>query len=251
MAKRNVELLLNKTVESLGLVGDVVKVKPGHARNYLLPHGLAEYPTAEKIEALKEARAKAAAEMQKRQEARAKLIERLAGVTIKLIRSVNDQGVLYGAVTHRDIADQLAIDKFDVEIRAVRLANTVRRIGTYTCAIVFDRELRTEINVEVLPDRTLELFQQSVDAERAVETEEPAEETQESEDAGEDEAADGEAKGKKGKKGKKSADKGDDEGDSKSAKAGKGEKSEKAEKADASEKHGKSDKGKKPKKDKD
>ena len=242
MAKRNVELLLNISVENLGLVGDVVKVKPGHARNYLLPHGLAEYPTAEKIEALKDARATAAAAMQKRQEGRAKLIERLTDITIKLIRSVNDQGALYGAVTHRDIFDQLHLDGFPVEIHAVRLANTVRRIGSYTCAIVFDRELRTEINIEVLPDRTLELFQQSVDAERAAESEEAVEEMEEATDeaAGDDSA--GESKGKKGKKekkGKKSADKSDEEA------APKAEKSEKAEKA------GKSDKGKKSKKDKD
>ena len=242
MAKRNVELLLNISVENLGLVGDVVKVKPGHARNYLLPHGLAEYPTAEKIEALKDARATAAAAMQKRQEGRAKLIERLTDITIKLIRSVNDQGALYGAVTHRDIFDQLHLDGFPVEIHAVRLANTVRRIGSYTCAIVFDRELRTEINIEVLPDRTLELFQQSVDAERAAESEEAVEEMEEATDeaAGDDSA--GESKGKKGKKekkGKKSADKSDEEA------APKAEKSEKSEKA------GKSDKGKKSKKDKD
>ncbi len=240
MAKRNVELLLNITVENLGLVGDVVKVKPGHARNYLLPHGLAEYPTAEKIEALKEARATAAAAMQKRQEGRAKLIARLTDVTIKLIRSVNDQGALYGAVTHRDIFDQLHADGFPVEIHAVRLANTVRRIGSYTCAIVFDRELRTEINIEVLPDRTLELFQQNVDAERAAENAE----VEETETAGSDAEAgdDSESKGSKGKKekkGKKSADKSDEEA------APKAEKSEKAEKA------GKSDKGKKSKKDKD
>ena len=241
MAKRNVELLLNITVENLGLVGDVVKVKPGHARNYLLPHGLAEYPTAEKIEALKDARATAAAAMQKRQEGRAKLIARLTDVTIKLIRSVNDQGALYGAVTHRDIFDQLQVDGFPVEIHAVRLANTVRRIGSYTCAIVFDRELRTEINIEVLPDRTLELFQQSVDAERAAENEEVAEDANEaSTDAeGSDDSEDKGKKGKKEKKGKKSADKSDEEA------APKAEKSEKAEKA------GKSDKGKKSKKDKD
>ena len=242
MAKRNVELLLNISVENLGLVGDVVKVKPGHARNYLLPHGLAEYPTAEKIEALKDARATAAAAMQKRQEGRAKLIERLTDITIKLIRSVNDQGALYGAVTHRDIFDQLHLDGFPVEIHAVRLANTVRRIGSYTCAIVFDRELRTEINIEVLPDRTLELFQQSVDAERAAESEEAVEEMEEATDeaAGDDSASEGKGKkGKKEKKGKKSADKSDEEA------APKAEKSEKSEKA------GKSDKGKKSKKDKD
>ena len=242
MAKRNVELLLNISVENLGLVGDVVKVKPGHARNYLLPHGLAEYPTAEKIEALKDARATAAAAMQKRQEGRAKLIERLTDITIKLIRSVNDQGALYGAVTHRDIFDQLVLDGFPVEMQAVRLANTVRRIGSYTCAIVFDRELRTEINIEVLPDRTLELFQQSVDAERAAESEEAVEEMEEATDeaAGEDSTDEGKGKkGKKEKKGKKSAEKSDEEA------APKAEKSEKSEKA------GKSDKGKKSKKDKD
>jgi hypothetical protein len=179
--------------------------------------------------------------MQKRQEGRAKLIARLTDVTIKLIRSVNDQGALYGAVTHRDIFDQLHVDGFPVEIQAVRLANTVRRIGSYTCAIVFDRELRTEINIEVLPDRTLELFQQSVDAERAAENEEVAEDANEaSTDAeGSDDSEDKGKKGKKEKKGKKSADKSDEEA------APKAEKSEKAEKA------GKSDKGKKSKKDKD
>ncbi len=242
MAKRNVELLLNISVENLGLVGDVVKVKPGHARNDLLPHGLAEYPTAEKIEALKDARATAAAAMQKRQEGRAKLIERLTDVTIKLIRSVNDQGALYGAVTHRDIFDQLVLDGFPVEMQAVRLANTVRRIGSYTCAIVFDRELRTEINIEVLPDRTLELFQQSVDAERAAQSEDVVEEMEEATDETQGEDDSKGKKGKKDKKGKKSADKSDDEA---------APKAEKAEKSDKPEKSGKSDKGKKSKKDKD
>jgi large subunit ribosomal protein L9 len=242
MAKRNVELLLNISVENLGLVGDVVKVKPGHARNYLLPHGLAEYPTAEKIEALKDARAAAAAAMQKRQEGRAKLIERLTDVTIKLIRSVNDQGALYGAVTHRDIFDQLVLDGFAVEMQAVRLANTVRRIGSYTCAIVFDRELRTEINIEVLPDRTLELFQQSVDAERAAQSEDVVEEMEEATDETQGDDDSKGKKGKKDKKGKKSADKSDDEA---------APKAEKAEKSDKPEKSGKSEKGKKSKKDKD
>jgi len=242
MAKRNVELLLNISVENLGLVGDVVKVKPGHARNYLLPHGLAEYPTAEKIEALKDARATAAAAMQKRQEGRAKLIERLTDVTIKLIRSVNDQGALYGAVTHRDIFDQLVLDGFPVEMHAVRLANTVRRIGSYTCAIVFDRELRTEINIEVLPDRTLELFQQSVDAERAAQSEDVVEEMEEATDETQGDDDSKGKKGKKDKKGKKSADKSDDDATPKA---------EKAEKSDKPEKSGKSDKGKKSKKDKD
>jgi large subunit ribosomal protein L9 len=189
MAARKVELLLNKTVENLGLIGDVVKVKPGYARNYLLPHALAEAPTAEKIEALKSARAQAAAEMEKLRADRAALIARLEGVSIKLIRSVNDQGALYGAVTHRDIADQLVADGFHVDMRAVRLGQTIRRIGSYSCAIVFDRELRTEIGVEVAPDRTLELYTRT-------EEPAPAEAPEAEATEGEAPAAEAPAKGK-------------------------------------------------------
>ena len=156
MALRKVELLLNRTIENLGLVGDVVKVKPGFARNYLLPHGFAEAPTAEKIEALKDLRAQAQAELAKVRAARQALNERLEGVSIKLIRSVNDQGVLYGAVTQRDISDQLVADGYPVDFRAVRLQNPIRRIGSYACLIQLDRDLKSEIGIEVLPDRTLD-----------------------------------------------------------------------------------------------
>ncbi|MFZ4722406.1 MAG: 50S ribosomal protein L9 [Phycisphaerales bacterium] len=205
MAARKVELLLNKTVENLGLIGDVVKVKPGYARNYLLPHALAEAPTPEKIEALKSERAKAAAEMEKMRADRAALIARLEGVTIKLVRSVNDQGALYGAVTHRDISDQLAADGFPVDMRAVRLGMTIRRIGSYSCAIVFDRELRTEIGVEVAPDRTLELYAR---------TEEPAaEEAPVEGESAEAPAAEAPAKGKA------KAEKADGESGTKSARS--------------------------------
>ena len=191
MASKKVELLLNKTVENLGLVGDVVKVKPGYARNFLLPNLLAEHPTAEKIEALKGARAKAAAEMEKLRADRAAIIAKLEGLTIKLVRSVNDQGALYGAVTERDIADQLATSGFVVEMRAVRLASPIRRIGNYSCAIVFDRELRTEIGIEVAPDRALEAFARTEEAET------PAAEADEAPEGGETEAS--EAKPAKGK----------------------------------------------------
>lgn len=197
MALRKVELLLNRTIENLGLVGDVVKVKPGFARNYLLPHGFAEAPTPEKIEALKDARAAAQAELAKVRAAREALMARMEGVGIKLIRSVNDQGVLYGAVTQRDIADQLVADGFGVEFRAVRLQQTIRRIGHYSCTIQLDRDLKTDISIDVLPDRTLEILTAAADA--------PAEEPEAEEaPAAEAPAAEAEAKaeGKKGKKAK-------------------------------------------------
>ena len=194
MATKKVELLLNRTIENLGLVGDVVKVKPGFARNYLLPHGFAEAPTAEKIEALKHLRAEAQAELSKLRAAREALIARMEGVSIKLIRSVNDQGVLYGAVTQRDISDQLVADGYPVDQRGVRLQNPIRRIGSYGCVIQLDRDLKTEIGIEVNPDRTLEILTAAADAP----DEEPAEEAPAAD------AAPVADDGKKGKKGKKS-----------------------------------------------
>lgn len=196
MASKKIELLLNRTIENLGLVGDVVKVKPGFARNYLLTHGFAEAPTQEKIEALKDRRAQAQAELSKLRSEREALMARMEGAAIKLIRSVNDQGVLYGAVTQRDISDQLVVDGFLVDMRAVRLQNPIRRIGQYSCLIQLDRDLKTELTIDVLPDRALENFTAAAAAAEAAEEEEVAPAADEPAAA----AAEAPKKGKKSKK---------------------------------------------------
>ncbi len=187
----HIELLLLDTVENLGLVGEVVKVRPGYARNYLLPMLLAEHPTQEKIESLKEARARAEAEVSKQRAERAALIERLAGVTVTLIRSTNDQGLLYGAVTQRDISDELIKVGFGVDTRAVRLSQPFRRVGSGSVTIQFDRDLKVDIDVMVKSDRVLEIDRKSETTEQA-----PAPEA-------EAPAAEGDAPKAKGKKRKK------------------------------------------------
>lgn len=157
MAQKNVELLLLDTIEHLGIVGDVVKVRPGYARNYLLPMLLAEKPTAEKIESLKEARAAALAKQAQMRADREALIETLTDMKLVLVRSCNDQGQLYGAVTQRDIADELTAQGHPVDMRAVRLSNPIRRIGAWVCTIQFDRDLKTDIHVHVNADRVLDI----------------------------------------------------------------------------------------------
>ncbi len=164
---RPVELLLLRNVENLGIVGDIVKVRPGFARNYLLPHALAEHPTQEKIEALKEARAKAVAELAAQHAQRKATIAKLGGVAIKLVRSCNDQGVLYGSITQRDISDALVGAGYAVDMRAVRLAAPFRRIGSYTCTVQFDKDLKADISIEVGADRALEMMQAAKDADEA------------------------------------------------------------------------------------
>lgn len=156
---RYVELLLLKSIENLGIVGDTVKVRPGFARNYLLPMGLADVPTPSKIDALKEERAKAQSELARLRAAREELHARMESVEVTVQRSCNDQGVLYGSVTQRDIADALQAEGFDVGVRSVRLTQTIRRVGEYHVPIQFERDLRTEITIHVTPDRALEEFE--------------------------------------------------------------------------------------------
>jgi large subunit ribosomal protein L9 len=153
---RRIELLLNSNVENLGIVGDVVRVRMGFARNFLIPMGLAEIPTPEKIEALASERAIALQNYEEDQSKQAVLIKRLEDVALTITRSANDQGGLYGSVTQRDISDALAENDFKIPIRAVRLHQAIRRIGEYSVTIQFGKDLRTDIDIIVNPDRPLE-----------------------------------------------------------------------------------------------
>ena len=153
---RRIELLLNSNVENLGIVGDVVRVRMGFARNFLIPMGIAEIPTPEKIEALVAERELALQQYEENQSLQAALIEQLNEVALTLTRSANDQGGLYGSVTQRDISDALAENDFVIPTRAIRLHQAIRRVGQYSVTIQFGKDLRTDIDIIVNPDRPLE-----------------------------------------------------------------------------------------------
>lgn len=154
---RNLKLLLTENVEALGIVGDVVNVRTGYARNFLLPRSLATEPSEEKIKALATKRAEAermVAEMRKQREA---LSEKLVGVEVHLTRSCNDQGILYGAITQHDIADALGAMGHAVKPRDVRLGQVIKRIDTYDVHIKLDSDLDATIKLWVVADRKLDL----------------------------------------------------------------------------------------------
>ncbi|MEO0630166.1 MAG: 50S ribosomal protein L9, partial [Planctomycetota bacterium] len=117
---RTVQLLLVENVDNLGIVGDVVRVKTGFARNYLLPFGYATEPSDELIKDLAEKRKAAEEDQRKLRIVREALVKKLEGVEITMERSCNDQGLLYGSVTQQDIAAALKSLDFDVKPREVR-----------------------------------------------------------------------------------------------------------------------------------
>lgn len=157
MSRRTVELLLLENIDGLGIIGDVVKIRTGFARNFLLPMGMAEPPTQDRIDELQADREVALAAQVARRGDRESLLDKMEEVELTLVRSCNDQGGLYGSVTQRDIAEGLSEVGFEgIEIRAVRLPASIRRIGTYEIPIQFDADLRTDITVIVEPDQPLE-----------------------------------------------------------------------------------------------
>jgi large subunit ribosomal protein L9 len=154
MAK-NVSLLLIENVDSLGIVGDVVNVRVGYARNFLLPRSLATKPSDELVKQLAGKRADAEKLVAAQRKDREATSEKLKGVEIEIIRSCNDMGILYGAVTQQDIASALNVKGFKVHARDVRMSQTIKRIENIDVHVKLDKDLDSLIKVHVKPDREL------------------------------------------------------------------------------------------------
>lgn len=154
---KSVKLLLTENVDNLGIVGDVVSVRLGYARNFLLPRGMATQPSDEAIAAVAAKRAEAERQLAILRKQREEIVEKLNGQEVSLQRSCNDQGILYGAVTQQDIADALAAAGFAVKAREVRLGQTIKRIDAYDVQIKFDTDLAAMIKVWVVADRAIDV----------------------------------------------------------------------------------------------
>ncbi|MEX0877212.1 MAG: 50S ribosomal protein L9 [Phycisphaerales bacterium] len=157
---RNLKLLLTENVDSLGIVGDIVNVRVGYARNYLLPFGYATEPSDELMEQLAEKRAEAEKQLAARRKQREEMIGKLNGQELTLVRACNDQGQLYGSVTQQDIATALKEVGFIVAPREVRLPSTIKRVDTFDIHIKVDSDLEADIKLWVVPDRELDMDEQ-------------------------------------------------------------------------------------------
>ena len=152
---KNVKLLLIENVDDLGIVGDVVNVRTGFARNFLLPRNLATQPDEALIKQLAGKRAQAEKLMADRRKDREALSGKLQGVEVEMIRACNDMGILYGAVTQQDIASALAKQGYKVAPRDVRITGAIKRVDNFDVHIKLDNDLDSIIKLHVKPDREL------------------------------------------------------------------------------------------------
>jgi len=158
---KTITLLLTENVDSLGIIGDVVEVKMGYARNYLMPREMAMTPSDEAIAELADRRAVAEKEMLGLRANRETMIEKLDGVALTIVRSCNDAGHLYGSVTQNDIAEALSAAGYPVTPRSVRLPHAIKRIDLFDIHIRLDLDLEADIKLEVVPDRELHMDDQN------------------------------------------------------------------------------------------
>ncbi|MGH8705977.1 MAG: 50S ribosomal protein L9 [Burkholderiales bacterium] len=145
------QVILMEKVANLGNLGDVVKVKDGFARNYLIPHGKAKRATEENLKAFEARRA----ELEKAQaEALAKAQERgakLDGLTIQIAQKAGVDGRLFGSVTNYDIVEALQKQGFEVERSHVRMpAGPLKQVGEYHIQIALHSDVVVTVNVSVL-----------------------------------------------------------------------------------------------------
>ena len=147
------QVILLEKVQNVGDLGEVVKVKPGFARNFLIPQGKAKRATPENIKLLEERRAeleKAAAEkLAAAQEKAAKL----EGIIIQITQKAGVDGRLFGSVTNVDIVETLAGQGHEIEKAMIRMpAGPLKQVGEYPLTVALHADVTAQITVSVLGD---------------------------------------------------------------------------------------------------
>lgn len=147
------ELLLKQNVEHLGRTGDVVDVKPGYARNYLLPRGMAVLVTKSNVAEVERARAQAIAEEEARVAGLKDMGNKLADVSVTIEGKANEDGHLFGSVNASQIAAALREKDIAVDDKMVRLENPLKEIGVYDVTIHLHADVEAPIKVWVVQQK--------------------------------------------------------------------------------------------------
>lgn len=147
-----IEVILREDIESLGRAGEMVRVKPGYARNYLLPQGLAyEATEGNKKRIAAETRARAARHQAERADAE-RLAAELGKVGLALTGKAGEEGKLFGSITAQDIADALAREGHPVDRRRIELEHPIKTLGEHAVAVRLHPEVHAEVRVSVVAE---------------------------------------------------------------------------------------------------
>ena len=125
------QVILTQDVENLGKAGELVSVRPGYGRNYLVPRGLAVSATVRNKNRLEHERAVISRKVEKERASANEIAVKINGMTLQFERNVGEDEKLFGSVTNRDIAEQLKKANVDLDHRTIELAHPVKALGKY------------------------------------------------------------------------------------------------------------------------
>lgn len=146
------KVLLREDVDDLGARGEIVRVRAGYARNYLLPRNLAVEATTGNVKGIeqeraallkKEANERATAEAQSQQ---------MSALVLEFRRKAGEQGALYGSVTSMDVAEALKERGYEIDRHRIHLREPLKRVGDYTVPVRLHREVTMDLQVRVAPE---------------------------------------------------------------------------------------------------
>jgi len=147
-----VQLILRDDVPNLGKIGDVVRVKPGYARNYLLPRGLAVEASPKNLRVLEHQKRVIAAKADREHKSAEASAKRLEGLQITVRARAGEEGRLFGSVTNMDVERLLADKGFQVERRRIVLDEPIKQLGTYPITVQVGRAVRATVQLTVEPE---------------------------------------------------------------------------------------------------
>lgn len=145
------KVLLRKNMPKLGSIGDVVNVKPGYARNYLLPQGMAVEPSPANLKAVeveKQRHLEQLAKLREEMQAKAKAV---AGKELTITARANEEGHLYGSIGPAQIVAALSDEKIFVEAENIKLDEPIRQLDKYDVEVRFAEDITATIHVWVVP----------------------------------------------------------------------------------------------------
>jgi len=147
------KLLLCKNVPTLGIVGDIVDVNEGYARNYLVPRRLATEPTTTNVRRLSEARRQAEEELARERAVVEAIAKKIEGLEVTIRARANEDGVLYGSVGRKEIAAAIGEEGHHVAPDQIQLHQPIRRLDNVEVEVRFAADLRSTIKVWVVRDK--------------------------------------------------------------------------------------------------
>jgi len=144
------EVILRQTIENLGNPGDVVTVKSGYARNYLLPRGFAYEATPGNLKRIAQEKARLEAAEAERRQAAEGLAKKLDEVQLTFSARVGEEGKLFGSVTAADIQQQLEAQGFSIERRQIDLHDPIKTLGVFRVPVKLHADVKPELRVWVI-----------------------------------------------------------------------------------------------------